>query len=104
MRELPVVLRAGALADLTGIADYLIEQGASETTALGFVDRIEARCKRIGGVPEGGPARPDLGDGIRIAPFERSVVILYCVTAAAVKIVRVYYGGRNYEALLREKD
>jgi toxin ParE1/3/4 len=55
-------------------------------------------------VPEGNPARSDLGPGIRLAPFERSAVILYCLTDTAVEIVRVLYGGRDYQSLLSDKD
>lgn len=101
MRHLPVVIRAEALADLRDIVEYLLLQGTSEETALGFVDRIEARCNRLGVVPEGNPARPDLGPGIRLAPFERSAAILYCLAAGdtAIEIVRVHYGGRDYRSL-----
>lgn len=69
--------------------------------ALGFVDRIRRRCEAIGELPEGYPARPDLGPDIRIAPFERSAVIAYRVIDAAVEIVDMFYGGRDYEAIMR---
>jgi toxin ParE1/3/4 len=101
MRRLPVRFRAEAVADLTEILDYLMSQGASEATALGFVHRIRRTCETIGGVPEGYPSRSDLGPGIRIAPFEHSAVIAYRVDDEAVEIVNVFYGGRDYEALMR---
>jgi toxin ParE1/3/4 len=103
MQNLPVIYREEAIADIEQIVGYLRDQGASLMAAHAFVDRMEARCQRIGGVPEGNPLRPDLGPGIRLAPFERSAIILYCLTDAAVEIVRIYYGGRDYQSLLGDK-
>ena len=101
MRGLPVRYQREAGIDLDNIFIYLVEQGASTRTARGFVERIRARCRKIGDVPEGFPARPDLGPGIRIAPFERNAVILYRPTGDAVEIFRVFYGGGDYETLMR---
>lgn len=100
MRRLPVRFREEAIADLIEILDYLTSQGASEATAAGFVDRIRRKCEAIGGVPKGYPARPDLGPGIRIAPFEHTAVVVYRQDGETVEIVNVFYGGRDYEALL----
>ncbi len=100
MRRLPVLYLLDAAADLDNIFDHLLEQGASPRTARGFVERIEAHCERIGGLPEGYPAHPDLGHGIRISPFERSAVIAYRLADDAVQIVNVFYGGRDYQSLL----
>jgi toxin ParE1/3/4 len=100
MRRLPVLYRQEAGADLDNILIYLVEQRASGRIARGFVARIKARCQDIGDVPEGFPARSDLGPGIRLAQFERSAVI----SDEAVEIVRVLYGGRNYEAIMRGED
>lgn len=99
MQDVPVIYREEALADIEQIIRYLRDQDVSLAAAHAFVDRIVARCERIGNVPEGNPLRPDLGPGIRLAPFERSAVILYCVTGATVEIVRIFYGGRDYAAM-----
>ena len=104
MRQaLPVIFREEALSDIEQIVRYLRDQGASLRAAHAFVERIENKCRRIGGVPEGNSLRPDLGPDIRLAPFERSAVILYCLTEATVEIVRIYYGGRDYQSLLSDK-
>jgi toxin ParE1/3/4 len=100
MQDLPVTYREEALADIEQIIRYLRDQAVSLSAAHAFVDRIVARCERIGKVPEGNPLRPDLGPGIRLAPFERSAVILYCLTGATVEVVRVHYGGRDYGSSL----
>lgn len=41
---------------------------------------------------------------LRIAGFERRVAIAFTFDAETVTIVRVFYGGRDYEALLCETD
>ncbi|RDE10432.1 type II toxin-antitoxin system RelE/ParE family toxin [Pelagibacterium lacus] len=101
MRRLPVLLRQEALADLEEIFAHLVETGADAAVVMGFVRRIRQKCEAIGEVPEGYPARPNLGPGIRIAPFERSAVIAYRIADGAVEIVSIFYGGRDYDALMR---
>jgi len=103
MRRLPVRYLLDAAADLDSIFDHLLDQGASPRIARAFVERIEVQCERIGGLPEGYPAHPDLGPGIRISPFERSAVIAYRLAGDAVEIVNVFYGGRDYQSLLGDK-
>ena len=100
MRRLAVRFREEAISDLLEILDYLIDQGAGEGTAMGFVGRIRTKCESIGGLPESYRVRPELGPGIRIAPFEHSAVIAYRVDEDAVEIVNVFYGGRDYESLM----
>lgn len=103
MRRVPVIYRPGAHSDLDGIFDYLLEQGASIRAARSFVGRIESQCGRIGEVPAGYPARPEFGENIRLAPFEHSAVIVYRLTDDAVEILRIYYGGRNYQQIMRDR-
>lgn len=100
MRSLPVRFREEAIADLEEIAAYLVGQEAHETVVLSYIGRIRKQCEKIGDVPEGYAPRPDLGPGIRLAPFERSAVIAFRIAQDGVEIVNVFYGGRDYAALL----
>ena len=101
MKRLPVLFSETAMADISATAVYVGEQTGSLDVALGFVSRIEARCLKIGDAPNGGAPRPDLGEWIRMVPFERSAVILHKVHADHVEVVTIVYGGRDYEALMR---
>ncbi|WP_183721310.1 hypothetical protein [Rhizobium sp. BK060] len=47
-----------------------------------------------------GVARPDLGANLRMAVFERGIVI-HVVEDDVVKITNIFSGGQDYEALLR---
>ncbi|MCB1430301.1 MAG: type II toxin-antitoxin system RelE/ParE family toxin [Nitratireductor sp.] len=103
MKVLPVHLRESAVADLDGIAFDIALASSSPDVGLGFMQRIRNRCLKIGNVPMGGVSREDLGAGIRMVPFEHSAVILYRVTERRVEIVNVFFGGRDYEAILRSQ-
>ncbi|ATQ66851.1 type II toxin-antitoxin system RelE/ParE family toxin [Methylosinus trichosporium OB3b] len=101
MRRLEVRFRPAALEDLQDIYLFVFRASANTRIARGFVDRIVERRRRIGDAPFGGPARDDLAPGLRIVPFERSAVIAYRVEDDCVRIIDVFYGGRDFEAFFR---
>ena len=111
MQRLPVEFSASALDDLEAIYAYILDKSANVLVASGFTDRIVDRAEKIGDAPNGGAPRPDLGEGLRLVPFEHSAVIIYrvapenvqpeTVQSETVQIINVFYGGRDYEALLR---
>jgi toxin ParE1/3/4 len=103
-RRLPVVLSQKALADLESIAAYILKHGGSERIANGFADRIKLRCAKIGNLPYGGRSRDDLWPGLRTVPFEHSAVITYVIEANAVRIINVFYGGRDFEQMIRGRN
>lgn len=98
---LRVERRRTAYADLGAIFDYIWQSSGLPRTAKAFVDRIDERCDRLGEVLFAGRARDDIFVGLRLVPFE-SVMIAYLVTDEAVIITNVFYGGMDYETLLRE--
>jgi toxin ParE1/3/4 len=102
IQRLAVVLSESALTDLESIAAYILDNGGSETTADRFVDRINLRCRNIGNAPRGGRSRHDIAPGLRTVPFEHSAIIAYLVDDDLVRIVNIFYGGRDYEALMRD--
>lgn len=101
MRQLRVFLREEALADLEEVYDFIVGNGGPPEVAIGFVRRMPLRCDKIGYAPEGGIPRPDLGNGIRLVPFENTTVIAYRLLDDAVEVVNVFYGGRDYGALMK---
>lgn len=102
MRRLPVTYRPEALEDLAEIFWFVLKVSQDFDIAEGFVNRIKARCDRIGDAPHGGRPRDDLHEGLRTVPFEHSAVIAYLVESGCVRITNVFYGGRDFESLLRE--
>ncbi|TIO75622.1 MAG: type II toxin-antitoxin system RelE/ParE family toxin [Mesorhizobium sp.] len=104
IQRLAVVLSEAAISDLDDIAAFIFESSGSESAAASFVDRIRGRCNSIGNAPRGGRPRDDIVPGLRMVPFEHSAVIAYVVESDFVHIVNIFYGGRDYEALMRGGD
>ncbi len=98
---LEVVYRPDAKQDLDNIFRHIAVD--SPERAFAFVNFIRDRCALLRVVPKLGPSRPDLGPGLRIYPIRRRVVVIYLIGDTAVEIVRVFYGGRNIEALLAKR-
>ena len=96
MRRL--VWRPLAVEDLEGIHDFIAADHRER--AASFVTTIRERAAVLREHPELGPARAELGEGIRLLPMLRRVVVAYRVAGDAIVIVRVFYGGRDYRALL----
>lgn len=66
-----------------------------------YVDRIEAACLTLQLSPMKGRDRGDLLPGLRTVGFERRATIVFRVRRSRVTIVRVLYGGRDVERVLR---
>ena len=104
MREVEVVYRPEAIDDLQQIYHFIVELSDDPGVARAYVLRIRERCRRIGAVPLGGTLRDDLAPGLRTVPFERRAVIAYRLTAAGAEITNIFYGGRDFEAVYRNRD
>lgn len=102
IRRLKVEYRESASGDLAAIFRHIAEASGSPDIALKFVLRIEDRCQNIGNAPRGGRPRDDIAPGLRTVPFEHSAVIAYLVSDDLVRIVNIFYGGRDYETLMRD--
>lgn len=79
---------------------WLRRAGVSTRIRQAFIKRIRERCRRIGDAPHGGRTRDDLKPGLRTVPFEGRTVIAYTVDGDHVVITNIFYGGRDFEALL----
>jgi len=98
-----VVFRKSALRDLEKLYLYIEDENANPINALNYVRRIRAFCEGLADFPERGTRRDDIRPGLRILSFEQRVVIALHVRGDVVRIGRIFYGGRNYEKLLKRK-
>lgn len=103
IRRLPVEFADSAKDDIYNIVEYVALAAGSYRTAARFVARIEAKCLKIGDAPRAGRARDDLLPGLRTIPFEHSAVIAYVVEQNVIRVTNIFYGGRHFEALLRNQ-
>ena len=99
MKVYEVVLSPEAQADLLDLYDWVAEQ-ASPIVALRYIERIEDHLKGYAHAPERGHRRDDLRPGLRVAGFERRVTIAFMVEEDRTTILRLAYGGRDWESLV----
>jgi toxin ParE1/3/4 len=101
MKKFKVGFRPQAEADIFGLYRYIAAESSHEV-AGGYIDRIEAACMALETFPKRGTRRDDIRPGVRTLGFERHVTILFQVRKTEVVIVRIFYGGRDYERALRD--
>lgn len=103
MKRLPVRWSKEGRRNLNAIIDHIEMASGSTNTALRYLDRLEARCQRIGDAPRSGRARDDLAPGLRTLSFERSALICYAVIHNDIWITNVFRRGRDVEAFFRDE-
>ena len=86
---------------LVDLYRYIAAAGSLEAAAR-YTDSIVTCCEGLATFPHQGRARDDIRRGLRIIGYRRRVVVAFAVTGQAVLIVGVFYGGRDYEAVLAE--
>jgi toxin ParE1/3/4 len=80
-----------------------ISAQASEERADSYVNRIIDFCKGLVTFPLRNTQRDDILPGLRVTGFERRVTIAFVVTADAVLIEGIFYGGQDFETRLRDQ-
>jgi len=96
-----VRFRPEAEADLIGLYDYIAAEAGLDI-AGSYMDRIETPCLSLATFPERGQRRDDIRPGLRVIGFERRASIVFLLSKSDVVIVRILYGGRDLEPLLRQ--
>jgi toxin ParE1/3/4 len=100
VKTFKVSFRPRAQADLFQIYEY-IAASSGHDIAIGYVDRIEAACKALEIFPQRGTQRDDIYPGLRTIGFERRATIVFRVKRTEVVIIRIFYGGQDFENVLR---
>jgi len=91
-----VIYSAEAGDDLDWIYDAIAGAG-SPLTASKYEQRIRAFCEGLDYASERGRRRDDIRPGLRVVGFERRVTIAFIVEPKRVVILRIFYGGRDWE-------
>ena len=63
-----------------------------------------ACCEELATCPYRGEARDGIGSGRRVSGYKGRLVVAFAVISECVLIVGVFYGGRDYEAVLTEPE
>lgn len=101
MKRYEISFRPEAEADLADLYDYVAESGG-RAVAQRYIERIESARLGLSTFPERGTRRDDLWPGMRTMGFERRATIAFVIDDNEVVIIRVFYGGRDFERIFRE--
>lgn len=96
-----IVVSPEARKQLDDLYDYIAE-AASSVTALRFTDAILDLLEELRDFPNRGTMRDDLLPGLRTVGFRRRVTIAFVVEPTQVLVVGIFYGGQDFEAMLRD--
>jgi toxin ParE1/3/4 len=98
-----VVFRRDALTQLEELQDFVVAAG-SPVAATDLIGALVGFCEDLAAFPLRGTARDDIRPGVRTIGLRRRAVVAFAVRDDAVVILGVYYGGRDYEPVLRSQD
>jgi toxin ParE1/3/4 len=96
VKQRQVIYTAEAADDLEWIYDTIAEAG-SPVPASRYEQRIRDFCDRLEYGAERGTRRDDLRPGLRVIGFERRVTIAFLLEDDRVVVLRIFYGGRDWE-------
>jgi toxin ParE1/3/4 len=83
-----------------------IADDSGEARADNYIDGIVADCLSLSTFPERGTKRDDIRPNLRTKGYARRVTIAFSVNVSTeiVAIHGVFYGGQDFEQLLRGTD
>lgn len=99
MKQRDIIFAPEARADLLALYEW-ISTKANPEVAMNYIERIELYCNGFDLASERGHARDDIRTGLRVIGFERRVTIAFMVSDQNVTILRLFYGGQNWEDAL----
>ena len=95
-----IVVSAEARAQLDRLYDYIATAG-SPKAALRFVSAILDQLQTLEDFQNIGAPRADILPGLRTLTFRKRVTIAFVVEPAEVLVVGVFYGGQDFEPVLK---
>ncbi|OBG86629.1 plasmid stabilization protein [Mycobacterium sp. E802] len=98
---LTVVFTPEAEDQLVELYRYIATAGSADVAAR-YSQDIVAFCEELAAFPHRGRARDDVRPGLRTIGFRRRVVIAFAVLGEKLIVIGVFYGGRDYEAIMSE--
>jgi toxin ParE1/3/4 len=81
-----------------------IAANRSPEAAARYTGAIVDSCESMRTIPYRGTMRDDIRPGLRITNYRKRAVIAFIAESEIVSILGVFYGGQDYEAILRDDD
>ena len=101
-RRYRVIETSLAFDDYINITEHIGQWTGDWPLAVRTVDLIHEYIKGMRDTPHRGNKHDDLRPGLCIVPFRERTTIAFEIddTAMVVSILRVFYGGQDYETLM----
>ena len=96
MKARKVIFSPEAQADLRKLHTWIADVGGPKH-ADSYLLRLKAFCERLELGSERGTRRDHVRRGLRIVGFEGRVTVAFVVQENAVMLLRIFYGGANWE-------
>ncbi|MGO9741517.1 MAG: type II toxin-antitoxin system RelE/ParE family toxin [Roseiarcus sp.] len=105
MKQYAVIFTPRAERQLERLYRYIADESGEER-AESYVGKIVAACNSLSTFPERGSKRDDVRPNLRSMGHAKRVTIAFSVNATteAVAIHGVFYGGQDFETLLRDPE
>lgn len=98
-----VLFSPESLEQLAELYHY-IAQTASPEVATQYTEAIVSYCESLHTFPLRGTPRDDVRPGLRITNYKKRAIIAFDVDTEVVSIIGIFYGGQDYETILRDDD
>lgn len=99
----PVIFAPEAEEQLIALYRYIAQASSPEITER-FTSAIVEHCEKLASFPERGTPRGDLRPNLRTLAFRRRVTIAYAAETDQVAILGIFYGGQDFESILKDFD
>jgi toxin ParE1/3/4 len=99
VRRRDVIFSPEAESDLHALSDYISSIAGSSVSDI-YINRVEAFLLNFDLASERGQTRDDIRPGLRIVGFERKITVAFTVGELEITILRLFYGGQNWEEAL----
>jgi len=105
MKQYNVIFTPEAERQLDALYKYIADNG-SVSRADSYVAKIVDDCLSLSLFPERGVKRSDIRPNLRVKNYAKRVLIAFSVDKKndIVAIHGIFYGGQNFESLLRDAD
>ena len=104
MKKYKVYLMPDAITDLEHIYEYISAQSDFPERAWSYIEKLRLKCQKLETAPLRGQQRNDLMKDLKIYPLDKKTVVAFVVDGnqQAVRILNIFYGGRDYEAIMSD--
>jgi len=102
MKSYDVYLMPDAINDLAGIYEYIADKSGLPEVAWASIQKLREKCFGLSLAPVRGQKRDDLRDKLRVLAIDKNAIAAFEVNEeqATVTILNIFYGGRDYDAIM----